>query len=484
MRIVTWNCSGPASIKNPAVAARRFEHYLELMTPLRADVLVLQEAPKPGAESCHTFWQGSLLGRGLAVILDPAAVPEARVLGQTRSSLLVELGAPHNLNLLAIWSCPEKSGLQNYLLEARAVLDEHMSTLRQRPTLMAGDFNSSALWDGKTRAFSHTDLTHYLETDLGLISAYHSHLSVTPGREPDPTFHQYRHLEKAYHLDYCFLPRTWKVESARVGAHADWAAHSDHCPLIVDAVPGGPFAFIQANALGQAYSQNGAAAARGFEKLGYQVQYVSRAQVESLVLGPADVLVGGAGTVRAGLEKLEVPVPPPLNLPRQLEPYWGRKVWRTTLEELESGPFPVFVKPAEQAKVFEGQVLAHQAALRKLLIARPGFPTLSPGTRVEAQEVVKLVSEWRAFVVRGQVHGFSHYAGDPLVFPSASVIRMTIGAYTQAPAGYSADFAVTQGGQTILVEVNDGWSLGHGGLAADTYASLLEARWREMTGRG
>jgi hypothetical protein len=37
---------------------------------------------------------------------------------------------------------------------------------------------------------------------------------------------------------------------------------------------------------------------------------------------------------------------------------------------------------------------------------------------------------------------------------------------------------------TILVEVNDGYSLGHGGLVADLYARLLLARWDELVLRG
>jgi hypothetical protein len=62
------------------------------------------------------------------------------------------------------------------------------------------------------------------------------------------------------------------------------------------------------------------------------------------------------------------------------------------------------------------------------------------------------------------------------------VIRATLGAYQNAPAGYSADFGVTDDGRTLLVEVNDGYALGNGGLVANLYAELLKARWEEITG--
>jgi len=34
----------------------------------------------------------------------------------------------------------------------------------------------------------------------------------------------------------------------------------------------------------------------------------------------------------------------------------------------------------------------------------------------------------------------------------------------------------------VLVEINDGYSLGCGALVANLYAELLEARWEEIAG--
>ena len=50
------------------------------------------------------------------------------------------------------------------------------------------------------------------------------------------------------------------------------------------------------------------------------------------------------------------------------------------------------------------------------------------------------------------------------------------------PAGCSADFGVAGDGRTLLVEINDGHSLGCGALVANLYAKLLEARWDEIVG--
>ncbi len=42
------------------------------------------------------------------------------------------------------------------------------------------------------------------------------------------------------------------------------------------------------------------------------------------------------------------------------------------------------------------------------------------------------------------------------------------------------DFGVTFESETILIEVNDGFSIGNYGLADYHYARLLEARWDEL----
>jgi len=248
-------------------------------------------------------------------------------------------------------------------------------------------------------------------------------------------------------------------------------------------IPRRPVAYVQANDGGLPYSQHGEVAARGLESLGYIIRLFHRTELDELPLHDGHVLVGGAGTTRAALQKLGIPDPGPLNLPRELEPYWGRKVWHTTLGDLEKDDFPVFIKPADFAKAFDGQVVRSRTELAQLYLPRPGFPELTAATRIQAQEVMKLVSEWRVFVTRSKIQGIWNYAGCPLTFPAPNVVRMAIAAYTSAPTGYAADFAVTTAEQTVLMEVNDGYSLGQGGISALKYARLLEARWHELTGR-
>jgi len=78
--------------------------------------------------------------------------------------------------------------------------------------------------------------------------------------------------------------------------------------------------------------------------------------------------------------------------------------------------------------------------------------------------------------------GIYWYLGDFRVFPDMKIIDEAIAEYTKngAPAGYSIDFGVTDNGKTLLVECNDGWSLGNYGLEPSKYCRLLGRRWHEM----
>ncbi len=60
-------------------------------------------------------------------------------------------------------------------------------------------------------------------------------------------------------------------------------------------------------------------------------------------------------------------------------------------------------------------------------------------------------------------------------------MEQCIAQYKSAPAGYAIDFGVTDKGQTILIEVNDGYALGSYGLFYLDYVKLLSARWAELT---
>jgi endonuclease/exonuclease/phosphatase family metal-dependent hydrolase len=102
------------------------------------------------------------------------------------------------------------------------------------PVVLLGDFNSRSYWDRlypKDR--NHTALVGRLHT-LGLTSSYHFYFGEARGSETAPTFFEYRHRQRPYDIDYCFVltGSTSGLTSVCLGTHEDWSRQSDHMPLL------------------------------------------------------------------------------------------------------------------------------------------------------------------------------------------------------------------------------------------------------------
>ena len=100
-------------------------------------------------------------------------------------------------------------------------------------------------------------------------------------------------------------------------------------------------------------------------------------------------------------------------------------------------------------------------------------------TEVYCSESVKIISEWRVFVNNGLMIGCQPYLGDFTLHPDFDTVTNCINSYKSAPVGYSADFGVTDYSRTILIEINDAYSLGCYGLPSMPYANLIKDRWIE-----
>ena len=90
--------------------------------------------------------------------------------------------------------------------------------------------------------------------------------------------------------------------------------------------------------------------------------------------------------------------------------------------------------------------------------------------------------EYRVFVLNRRPFACKHYRGNSLIFPDSRVVLEAIEAYSSSPIAYALDVGVTDRGDTLLVEINDGYSLGSYGLLPIAYARFIEARWKEFWG--
>ena len=218
------------------------------------------------------------------------------------------------------------------------------------------------------------------------------------------------------------------------------------------------------------------AAFRGFEALGYEICPFVAAEVESLELDAQTPVVAGIPTIWRALKSLGATPPQLEPIPHELETFAGREFGLSTLDEIrqhivEEKP-PIFIKPVV-GKLFDGHVAR---SFRDLIRTAD----LAPETKIWWSEVVEFRGEYRGFVCNGELVDFRHYKGDFRLPVDFKPVDLAIQSWHSLPRGCSMDWGVTADGHTLLIEVNDGYSLGCYGLTPVTYANLLKSRWNEL----
>ncbi len=91
-----------------------------------------------------------------------------------------------------------------YIEQVRKSIYFYDDLMTNKQTLIVGDFNSNTIWDKKHRASNHSNVVKLLE-DKGIISLYHLYHKQVQGKEFHPTYYMYRHKNRPYHIDYCFV---------------------------------------------------------------------------------------------------------------------------------------------------------------------------------------------------------------------------------------------------------------------------------------
>lgn len=106
--------------------------------------------------------------------------------------------------------------------------------LNKENVILAGDFNSSAIWDKTNRIYNHTNLVDFLK-NKNIFSTYHSYFNQEHGKESAPTLFMHRKADRQYHIDFCFASNNLikKMDSVKIGKYKNWTMHSDHKPLTV-----------------------------------------------------------------------------------------------------------------------------------------------------------------------------------------------------------------------------------------------------------
>lgn len=128
-------------------------------------------------------------------------------------------------DLVGVWACSPY--IEEYYVYQSINIDKYTEN-----TILIGDFNSNAIWDRKHGKRNHSNVVGELKK-INIVSAYHYLNNEEEGFETQPTFYLYRHTERPYHIDYCFVTPKKLIKYEIINAEK-WLELSDHLPIKVE----------------------------------------------------------------------------------------------------------------------------------------------------------------------------------------------------------------------------------------------------------
>ena len=234
---------------------------------------------------------------------------------------------------------------------------------------------------------------------------------------------------------------------------------------------------------GDYHSHNIAQAVYGFRELGAEIiKYHKIDEIYDLV-SREDIVLDYIDQIKTIFNKFNVEIPN-LDYPVALSNYYGRTIWRDTINSINSNPekWGIFVKPIRE-KAFTGKIIKDTSDL-------VGCGSCYENYEVYCSEILNIKREWRAFILYDELIDIRPYNGDYHYQYNTNVLDSVIKSFCrweERPMACSIDFAVIEDGfgnkKTIVVEVNDAYALGCYGLNHIDYAKLISARWAQLLNR-
>jgi ATP-grasp domain, R2K clade family 2 len=213
-----------------------------------------------------------------------------------------------------------------------------------------------------------------------------------------------------------------------------------------------------------------------FYNMGFEIHEIDN--FENLEIKEDHIFLGSISFVHQALKLLQINIPEPFDYPGSLQNFFGRKIYTSTISKISNNPdlWNVFVKPKGVLKQFTGRVIRSTADLI-------GTSNYEFDTPIWVSEPVSFVAEWRVFVRYKEILGVRPYKGDWRCNYDYKVIEQAVKTFKDSPKAYALDFGLTADGRLLVVEANEGYSIGSYGLFYVDYAKLISTRWCELTGQ-
>ena len=225
-------------------------------------------------------------------------------------------------------------------------------------------------------------------------------------------------------------------------------------------------------------------AVEGFEQMGYEIKYFNRDDlgVFTRALYANNVFVASTDTMHDIFKIAQFNVEH-IDYPEPLLPLINRKIRKMTvtqaLHEFMEKKNPIFIKPI-QTKLFTGCVLNGHSNIN--------YFQQYGDVEVYVSDVIRILSEWRAYIFQEKIIDCRLYKGDYRQLPSLEYLQKIVSAYKRQPISYTLDVAIIQAYENEefklinedLIEVNDFYAISAYGLSPTSYASMLVHRYAQI----
>jgi len=212
-----------------------------------------------------------------------------------------------------------------------------------------------------------------------------------------------------------------------------------------------------------------------FNTMGYNATCFEEHEIDNLDITKETPVFAGVTVFRKIIDKLGVNYAPFDCYPEELNFYYKRNIRKTTLGQVRidfnNTSSPIFVKPVKP-KEFNGRVL--NSCLDLIPMAKK-----PDELEVYISDPIEILSEFRVYVLDGEILGVKHYYGDWSLTPSNGFVENMVKTYTTSPVAYGIDIGINRE-YAFVVECNDGCNLGNYGLDSIHYGEMIVSRWLEI----
>ena len=224
------------------MAFRKKAGYILAQKP---DILIVPECEHPGKlkfnddipQPTDVLWFGANQNKGLGIFSYSDFRFKLIKTHNRDLKMIIPIavtGKNYKFTLFAVWANNPTDPDGQYVEQVWKAIHHYHKQLSKKNTILIGDFNSNTIWDRKYRTGNHSHVVNRLQ-EKGITSSYHLYHKQLQGKEEHPTLYLYRHKDKPYHLDYCFVSTDLadKIQSVEIGDYDFWTKYSDHVPVIV-----------------------------------------------------------------------------------------------------------------------------------------------------------------------------------------------------------------------------------------------------------